>query len=74
MEWPLGLALERSHRPAVYKALRYDRVVSIKLGHDGPKNAINIFRLAIRKGLTAEELKTTMFADRTPTSDSGYRL
>ncbi len=35
---------------------------------------INIFALAIRKGLTAEDLKTTMFAYPTATSDIGYML
>ena len=35
---------------------------------------INIFGLAIRKGLTAEDLKTTMFAYPTATSDIGYML
>lgn len=35
---------------------------------------INIFALAIRKGLTAEDLKTMMFAYPTATSDIGYML
>ena len=35
---------------------------------------INIFALAIRKGLTAEDLKTTMFAYPTGASDIGYML
>jgi glutathione reductase (NADPH) len=35
---------------------------------------INIFALAIRHGLTAENLKTTMFAYPTGASDIGYML
>jgi glutathione reductase (NADPH) len=35
---------------------------------------INIFALAIRKGLTAEDLKTTMFAYPTGASDIGYMV
>jgi glutathione reductase (NADPH) len=35
---------------------------------------INLFALAIRKGLTAEDLKTTMFAYPTGASDIGYML
>jgi glutathione reductase (NADPH) len=35
---------------------------------------INVFALAIRKGLTAEDLKTTMFADPTGASDIGYMV
>jgi len=35
---------------------------------------INVFALAIRKGLTAEDLKTTIFAYPTGASDIGYML
>ncbi len=35
---------------------------------------INVFALAIRNGLTAEDLKTTMFAYPTGASDIGYML
>jgi glutathione reductase (NADPH) len=35
---------------------------------------INIFALAIRKGLTADDLKTTMFAYPTGASDIGYMI
>src|SRR5712691_4571488 len=35
---------------------------------------INVFALAIRKGLTAEDLKTTMFAYPTGASDIGYMV
>lgn len=35
---------------------------------------INIFALAIRKGLTAEDLRTTMFAYPTGASDIGYMV
>ena len=38
------------------------------------EEVINIFALAIREGLTAEDLKTTMFAYPTTTSDIGYML
>ncbi|HCY62214.1 MAG TPA: NAD(P)/FAD-dependent oxidoreductase [Oxalobacteraceae bacterium] len=37
-------------------------------------DVINIFALAIRHGLTAEDLKTTMFAYPTGASDIGYML
>jgi pyruvate/2-oxoglutarate dehydrogenase complex dihydrolipoamide dehydrogenase (E3) component len=35
---------------------------------------INVFALAIRNGLTAEHLKTTIFAYPTGASDIGYML
>jgi glutathione reductase (NADPH) len=35
---------------------------------------INLFGLAIRHGLTADNLKTTMFAYPTVASDIGYML
>jgi glutathione reductase (NADPH) len=35
---------------------------------------INIFALAMRKGLTAEDLKTTIFAYPTGASDIGYMV
>jgi glutathione reductase (NADPH) len=35
---------------------------------------INVFGLAIRQGLTAEQLKTTIFAYPTGASDVGYML
>jgi glutathione reductase (NADPH) len=37
-------------------------------------DVINVFALAIRKGLTAEDLKTTMFAYPTGASDIGYMV
>lgn len=42
----------------------------------GPRvdEVINIFALAIRKGLTAEDLKSTMFAYPTGASDIGYMV
>lgn len=42
----------------------------------GPRvdEAINLFALAIRHGLTAEDLKSTMFAYPTVASDIGYML
>jgi glutathione reductase (NADPH) len=42
----------------------------------GPQveEVINIFALAMRKGLTAEDLKTTIFAYPTGASDIGYML
>jgi glutathione reductase (NADPH) len=42
----------------------------------GPRvdEAINLFALAIRHGLTAEDLKSTMFAYPTGASDIGYML
>jgi glutathione reductase (NADPH) len=38
------------------------------------EEVINIFALAIRKGLTADDLKTMIFAYPTATSDIGYML
>lgn len=38
------------------------------------EEVINIFALAIRKGLTADDLKTTIFAYPTGASDIGYML
>lgn len=42
----------------------------------GPRvdEVINLFAMAIRHGLTAEELKSTMFAYPTGASDVGYML
>ncbi|BBC71741.1 MULTISPECIES: dihydrolipoyl dehydrogenase family protein [Erythrobacteraceae] len=40
----------------------------------GADQAINIFGLAIRHGLTADDLKTTMFAYPTGASDIGYMV
>ncbi len=51
-----------------------DRILGAHLIGPHCDEVINIFALAIRKGLTAEDLKTTMFAYPTATSDVGYML
>ena len=51
-----------------------DRILGAHLTGPHCEEVINIFALAIRKGLTAEDLKTTMFAYPTSTSDIGYML
>ena len=51
-----------------------DRILGAHLISPHCEEVINIFGLAIRKGLTAEDLKTTMFAYPTATSDIGYML
>ena len=38
------------------------------------EEVINLFALAIRNGITAEQIKTTMFAYPTGASDIGYML
>ncbi|TFZ04547.1 dihydrolipoyl dehydrogenase family protein [Ramlibacter rhizophilus] len=60
-----------------YKVL-VDEATDLVLGAHlvGPHvdEVINLFALAIRHGLTAEDLKTTMFAYPTGASDIGYML
>ena len=51
-----------------------DRVLGAHLVGPHVDEVINIFGLAIRQGLTAEALKTTMFAYPTGASDIGYML
>ncbi|ALV74855.1 MULTISPECIES: dihydrolipoyl dehydrogenase family protein [Acinetobacter] len=51
-----------------------DRVLGAHLLGPHVDEVINIFALAIRHGLTAEQLKTTMFAYPTGASDIGYML
>jgi glutathione reductase (NADPH) len=51
-----------------------DRVLGAHLVGPHVDEVINIFGLAIRHGLTAEDLKTTMFAYPTGASDIGYML
>jgi glutathione reductase (NADPH) len=51
-----------------------DRILGAHLIGPHCDEVINIFALAIRKDLTAEDLKTTMFAYPTATSDVGYML
>lgn len=51
-----------------------DRILGAHLIGPHIDEVINVFALAIRKGLTAEDLKTTMFAYPTGTSDIGYML
>lgn len=51
-----------------------DRVLGAHLVGPHVDETINVFALAIRHGLTAEDLKTTMFAYPTGASDVGYML
>lgn len=51
-----------------------DRILGAHLVGPHAEEVINIFALAIRKGLTAEDLKTTMFAYPTGASDIGYMV
>ncbi len=49
-----------------------DRILGAHLVGPQPNEAINLFGLAIRHGLTAEALRTTIFAYPTAASDVGY--
>ena len=51
-----------------------DHILGAHLIGPGVDEVINVFALAIRQGLTAEDLKTTMFAYPTGASDIGYML
>src|SRR2546425_8197883 len=51
-----------------------DRVLGAHLLGPHADEVINVFALAIRQGLTAEALRTTMFAYPTGASDIGYML
>jgi glutathione reductase (NADPH) len=51
-----------------------DRILGAHLVGPHADEVINIFALAIRKGLTSNDLKTTMFAYPTGASDIGYML
>lgn len=51
-----------------------DRVLGAHLVGPHAEETINLFALAIRHGLTAEAIKTTMFAYPTGASDVGYML
>ena len=53
---------------------RTDRILGAHLVGPHVDEVINVFALAIRKGLTAEDLKTTMFAYPTGASDIGYMV
>jgi glutathione reductase (NADPH) len=51
-----------------------DRVLGAHLVGPHADEVINLFALAIRQELTAEDLKTTMFAYPSGDSDIGYML
>src|SRR5712692_9021464 len=51
-----------------------DRILGAHLVGPHVDEVINVFALAIRKGLTAGDLKTTMFAYPTGASDIGYMV
>ena len=50
------------------------RILGAHLVGPHAEDVINLFGLAIRHGLTAEDIKTTMFAYPTGASDIGYML
>lgn len=51
-----------------------DRILGAHLTGPHVEEVINIFALAIRNGLTADDLKSTMFAYPTGASDIGYMV
>jgi glutathione reductase (NADPH) len=51
-----------------------DRILGAHLVGPHVDEVINVFALAIRKGLTAEDLKSTIFAYPTGASDIGYMV
>lgn len=51
-----------------------ERILGAHLVGPHADEVINVFALAVRNGLTAEDLKTTMFAYPTGASDIGYML
>lgn len=51
-----------------------EKILGAHLVGPGADQVINIFGLAIRHGLTVDDLKTTMFAYPTGASDIGYML
>jgi glutathione reductase (NADPH) len=51
-----------------------DQIVGAHLVGPHVDEVINIFALAIRHGLTTDDLKTTMFAYPSGASDIGYML
>ena len=51
-----------------------DRILGAHLVGPHAEEVINLFGVAIRHGLTAKDLKTTMFAYPTGSSDIGYML
>jgi glutathione reductase (NADPH) len=50
------------------------KILGAHLVGPGAEEVINLFALAIRHGLTADDLKSTMFAYPTGASDVGYML
>ncbi|KON79791.1 NAD(P)/FAD-dependent oxidoreductase [Azoarcus sp. PA01] len=67
-------AAERTYGFKVLVDEATDRVVGAHLVGPHADEVINLFALAIRHGLTAKQLKTTMFAYPTGASDIGYML
>jgi glutathione reductase (NADPH) len=51
-----------------------NRILGAHLVGPHAEEVINVFGVAIRDGLTAKDLKTTMFAYPTGASDIGYML
>jgi len=51
-----------------------ERVLGAHLVGPHADELINVFALAMRHGLTAQDLRTTMFAYPTGASDIGYML
>ncbi len=56
------------------RGVENDLVIGAHLVGPYADEVINLFALAIRQGLTAEQLKTTMFAYPTGASDISYKL
>ncbi|PKN29799.1 MAG: NAD(P)/FAD-dependent oxidoreductase [Deltaproteobacteria bacterium HGW-Deltaproteobacteria-21] len=65
---------ESSYGFKVLVAEETDRILGAHLVGPHADEVINLFALAIRHGLTAEDLKATMFAYPTGASDVGYML
>jgi glutathione reductase (NADPH) len=51
-----------------------DHILGAHLVGPNVDKVINVFALAIRQGLTAEDLKTAIFAYPTGASDIGYMV
>ena len=73
-----GLTARRLAEPVYGHKLLIDEDTDLILGAHlvGPNadEVINVFGLAIRHGLTAADLRSTMFAYPTGASDVGYML
>jgi len=74
-DWYTALRVaEPTYGFKVLVAEETDRVLGAHLVGPHADEVINIFALAIRQGLTAEALRTTIFAYPTGASDIGYMV